>query len=76
MFIISCYVFFIPSAYGVVLLNTGHYDDAIYHLNDVVMNNANLVGAYYTRGAAYAKKGVRVGFIQISKLEFTMIIFI
>ncbi|XP_033625874.1 tetratricopeptide repeat protein 13-like [Asterias rubens] len=46
-------------AYGVVLLNTGRYDDAIYHLNYVVVDHPDLVGAYYTRGAAYAKKGVR-----------------
>ncbi|XP_038075080.1 tetratricopeptide repeat protein 13-like isoform X2 [Patiria miniata] len=46
-------------AYGVVLLNTGHYDDAIMHMNEVVKEHPDLVGAYHTRGAAYAKKGVR-----------------
>ncbi|XP_022097925.1 tetratricopeptide repeat protein 13-like isoform X2 [Acanthaster planci] len=46
-------------AYGVVLLNTGHYDDAIMHINEVVKEHPDLVGAYHTRGAAYAKKGVR-----------------
>ena len=55
-----CPIWLLSAAHGVVLLNTGRYDDAIVHLNEVVKAHPDLVGAYHTRGAAYAKKGVRV----------------
>ena len=61
LFILIFTIYFIYiSGLGLVLLNSGNIDAAIDTYDSLIGNRPNTLAAYFMRGVAYSRKGLKV----------------
>jgi len=53
---------FVSAGFGLVLLNSNNIEEAIRTFDSLITSRPNTHAAYFMRGVAYSKKGLKVTF--------------